>query len=89
MLGYDDRSPDHRTTPTAGFRRGARFLLVDGRVAATWTVREDGDGSVLTVTPRRGPVRSEAAEAEAARLLAFLAPEGGRVVWALAPQPTS
>ena len=89
VLGYDDRSRIIDDADRGLSVEGARLLLVDGLVAATWTVREDGGGSVLTITPRRGPVRSDAAEAEAARLLAFLAPEGSRVVWAPAPQPTS
>jgi hypothetical protein len=47
VLGYDDRSrfidDAHRRLSVAG----ARFVLVDGRVAATWTV---ADGTVV-VTP--------------------------------------
>jgi hypothetical protein len=58
ILGYDDRArvidDEHRLLSVAG----ARVLLVDGRVAATWTV---DDGAVV-VAPLRRFTRAERAE---------------------------
>ncbi|GAA2793779.1 winged helix DNA-binding domain-containing protein [Saccharopolyspora taberi] len=58
LLGYHDRSrivdDDHRGLSVAG----ARVVLVDGRVSATWTVE---DGTVI-VTPLRRMSRAERAE---------------------------
>ena len=55
ILGYDDRSriidTGHRGLSVAG----ARVVLVDGRVAATWTV----EAGTVTVTPLRGFSRSD------------------------------
>ena len=80
VLGYHDRSrvidDEHKHHSVAG----ARYLLVDGRVAALWTTRPDEDDSartVLTVTALAGPVRSAEVEEEAERVLAFLVPPGG------------
>ena len=56
--------------------RGARFVLVGGRVAATWTVVRDRDGpATLAVTPLRALAAGErdAVADEADRLVAFLA----------------
>jgi hypothetical protein len=84
VLGYQDRSrvvdDEHKHLSVLG----TRYLLVDGRVAGSWTTAQDHDGAtVLTVTPLAGPVRSDEAEAEAQRVLDLLAPAGaGRVVWA-------
>jgi Winged helix DNA-binding domain len=83
VLGYDDRSriidDEHRGLSVAG----ARVLLVDGRVAATWTTRLDDGAAVLEVAPLRDRARSEDVDAEADRVLAALAPEGveRRVEW--------
>ena len=82
-LGYDDRSrvvdDEHRGLSVAG----ARMLLVDGRVAATWTTRVGEDETVLEVAPLRELARTEDIDAEAHRMLAALAPEGAvrRVEW--------
>ncbi|MFD6609272.1 winged helix DNA-binding domain-containing protein [Micromonospora chalcea] len=71
VLGYHDRSriidDAHRNLSVAG----ARFVLVDGRVAATWTV--DG-GGVVVVTPLRAFTRAErtAVAEEGAALASFL-----------------
>jgi len=50
VLGYDDRSriidQPHRGLSVAG----ARFVLVDGRVAATWTVVADDATATLSIT---------------------------------------
>ncbi|GAB1822807.1 winged helix DNA-binding domain-containing protein [Herbidospora sp. RD11066] len=70
LLGYDDRSrivdDAHRNVSVAGIR----VVLVDGRVAATWTV----DAGTVAVTPLRpfsGPERDEVAE-EGRALASFL-----------------
>lgn len=75
VLGYDDRSrvigDEHRGLSVAG----ARFVLVDGFVAATWTTCDREDGGVeVTVRPLRDLTSSERAEVEAegASLAAFL-----------------
>ncbi|MFV0137846.1 winged helix DNA-binding domain-containing protein [Streptomyces sp. HMX87] len=71
ILGYDDRSriidDAHRGLSVAG----ARVVLVDGRVAATWTV---ADGTV-SVTPLRRLTRTErtAVGEQGRALAAFLA----------------
>jgi len=75
VLGYDDRSrvidDEHRRLSVTG----ARFVLVDGFVAATWTGRDREDGGVaVTVAPLRpltAPERADV-EAEGASLAAFL-----------------
>jgi hypothetical protein len=83
ILGYDDRSriidDAHRNLSVAG----ARVVLVDGRVAATWTVES---GTVL-VTPLRRFSRAErTAVAEEGRALAsFLSGGGSRVRVAASP----
>ncbi|WP_373696072.1 winged helix DNA-binding domain-containing protein [Actinomycetospora aurantiaca] len=77
VLGYDDRSriidDAHRGLSVAG----TRFVLLDGRVAATWTV---ADG-VLSVIPLRRFTRADrTAVGEEARALAvFLTGGRGRV----------
>ncbi|MFB8246976.1 winged helix DNA-binding domain-containing protein [Streptomyces sp. NPDC055952] len=67
VLGYDDRGriidAAHRGLSVAG----ARLVLVDGRVAATWTTEAD----TVHVTPLRGLSRAERdAVAEEGRALA-------------------
>ena len=70
VLGYHDRSriidDAYRNLSVAG----ARFVLVDGRVAATWTV----DAGVVVVTPLRALTRAEraAVTAEGGAVAAFL-----------------
>ncbi|MEJ3655845.1 winged helix DNA-binding domain-containing protein [Actinomycetes bacterium KLBMP 9759] len=70
VLGYDDRSriidDEHRGMSI----HGIRFVLVDGRVAATWTVTSDG----VDVTPLRPLTPTEEAdvEEERERLTTFL-----------------
>jgi winged helix DNA-binding protein len=75
VLGYDDRSriidDEHRGLSVLG----TRYVLVDGRVAATWTSDRDDDGSVaVTVQPLRRLTRDERRDVrdEAERLAAFL-----------------
>jgi len=70
LLGYDDRGrivdDEHRYLSVAG----ERVVLVDGRVAATWTVADDA----VTVTPLRPFNRKEttAVAEEADQLTDFL-----------------
>jgi hypothetical protein len=70
LLGYDDRTrivdDAHRNLSVAG----ERVVLVDGRVAATWTVRDDA----VAYTPLRRFTRAErsAVTEEAEALAKFL-----------------
>lgn len=70
ILGYHDRSriidDAHRGLSVTG----ARVVLVDGRVAATWTA----DADTVTVTPLRGLTRTEhtAVTEEGQSLASFL-----------------
>lgn len=73
ILGYDDRSriidDAHRGLSVAG----ARVVLVDGRVAATWTV----DAGTVTVTGLRDFTRAErAAVAEEGEAVAAFLSDG-------------
>ncbi|QCX74195.1 hypothetical protein C9F11_02460 [Streptomyces sp. YIM 121038] len=73
ILGYQDRGriidDDHRGLSVAG----ARVVLLDGRVAATWTVRDD----TVTVTPLRRVSRAErAAVTEEGRALSAFLSDG-------------
>ncbi|MDK1342895.1 winged helix DNA-binding domain-containing protein [Streptomyces sp. 378] len=83
ILGYHDRSriidDAHRPLSVAG----ARVVLVDGRVAATWTVEAD----TVHVTPLRRFSRADrAAVADEGRAMArFLSGESDRVRVAASP----
>lgn len=70
VLGFDDRSrvidDDHRRLSVAG----ARFLLVDGRVAGTWTVADDAL-RISELVPLR-PADREDVTIEGAHLAEFL-----------------
>ena len=70
VLAYDDRSrviaDEHRGLSV----EGARFVLVDGRVAATWTVT-DGAVAVMPLTVLGRSARRDVAD-EGERLSAFL-----------------
>jgi Winged helix DNA-binding domain len=74
VLGFDDRSriidDAHRGLSVAG----TRFLLVDGRVAGSWTVAADGEVATLRIAPLRDldPAARDAVIDEGERLLAFL-----------------
>ncbi|MFI9595992.1 DNA glycosylase AlkZ-like family protein [Nonomuraea sp. NPDC052265] len=74
ILGYDDRGriidDAHRGLSVAG----ARVVLVDGRVSATWTVEDD----TVLVTPLRGlsPAERAAVAEEGGALASFLS-DGG------------
>jgi hypothetical protein len=71
VLGFDDRSRIIDAAQRGLSVLGARFLLVDGRVAGTWTTDPAG---ALDVVPHRHLTRPESAEVreEGARLAAFL-----------------
>ena len=78
VLGYADRSriidDDHRGLSVLG----ARFLLVDGRVAGTWTSSDDANGGVqVSIEPLRRLSCAEWDEirAESEALRAFLSLE--------------
>ena len=83
VLGFDDRSRIVDDADRGLSVRGARFLLVDGRVAGTWTTRT-GEGGALHVDvalhrPLTAPEREDVLQ-EGERLAAFLAdgaPTGG------------
>ncbi|MET7404139.1 winged helix DNA-binding domain-containing protein [Streptomyces parvulus] len=86
VLGYQDRAriidDAHRGLSVTG----ARFVLVDGRVAATWTV-EDG---TVAVTPLRRLSRTDRAQvAEEGRALSGFLSDGavGRVRFGAASSP--
>jgi hypothetical protein len=80
VLAYDDRSRiidrDHRGLSV----EGARFVLVDGRVAGTWTV-DTADGTatlrVTALTPLRRQDVDETVD-EGERLLSLLADPADR-----------
>ncbi len=83
VLGYHDRSriidDEHRGLSVTG----ARLVLVDGRVAATWVHAQDGTtraGGTVTVTPLHRLTRTQRTEVgqEASRLAAFLNDGRGR-----------
>jgi hypothetical protein len=89
VLGYDDRSriiaDEHRGLSVTG----ARLVLVDGSVSATWTTRDRDDGGVeVSVQPLRPltPAERDDVEAEGTGLASLLG-DGvpGRVTSAAVP----
>ena len=80
VLAYDDRSRIIDDAHRGLSVMGARFVLVDGRVAATWTVARDADAATLAVTPLAAlaPQDRDAVAEEGERLLAFLAADAHR-----------
>lgn len=79
VLAHADRA--RLVGPDAAARVGwEAAVLVDGEVGGFWSMTHDDDGAVLTadlLRPLTGDQEAEL-EAEAARLLAFVAPETGR-----------
>ncbi len=79
LVAYEDRSrifpAEHRQRLTRDL--GARMVLVDGFIRATWTVSRRGDEAALRIEPLDGVVLDHhaAIEAEGLRLLEFLAPD--------------
>ena len=92
VLGYDDRSRIIDDADRGLSVTGARFLLVDGRVRATWTVETDGrDGRAADLPARRlqpRPAGDEVTE-EGLRLLAFLAPASTASAGPTVPPPVA
>lgn len=86
VLGYDDRSRiiDHRHRGLSV--TGARFVLVDGRVAGTWTVDRSGRQPLLLIAPLAPIAKRDrrAVTEEGERLLTFLSNgvRAGRVAFA-------
>ncbi len=70
ILGYQDRGRIIDDAHLGLSVAGHRAVLVDGRVAATWTVREERLG-VSPLRPLTAPER-EAVHAEGRELAAFL-----------------
>ncbi|MGP3960544.1 winged helix DNA-binding domain-containing protein [Nonomuraea sp. 3N208] len=83
ILGYHDRNriidDAHRGLSVSG----ARVVLVDGRVAATWTV----DAGIVVITPLRGFTRAEhtAVTEEGQSLASFLSGNDSDRVQIVAP----
>ncbi len=77
VLGYDDRSRIIDQAHRGLSVQGARFVLVDGRVAGTWAVVPDGVTATLRVMLLVELKRpdADAVVDEGRRLLAFLADE--------------
>jgi hypothetical protein len=75
VLGYADRSriidDEHRGLSV----QGARFVLVDGRVAGVWTSRDDNGRVEVAVSPLRrlSATEQESVRHEAEQLACFLA----------------
>ncbi|WP_088978884.1 winged helix DNA-binding domain-containing protein [Micromonospora coxensis] len=84
VLGFDDRSRVIDTEHRGLSVTGARFLLVDGRVAGTWAVAADDGAATLRITPLRPLTTAErdAVVAEGESLLTMFEPEprSGRTV---------
>lgn len=73
VLGYDDRSRIIDDAHKGLSITGARYVLVDGRVAATWAVpKGTATVEITPLVPIAGPDRA-AVEAEGAALASFLA----------------
>ena len=81
VLGYDDRSRIIDDADRGLSVAGARFLLVDGRVRATWTVELTDGEAVLRISPRGSFDPDTAGEpllTEARRVIDFLHPRRHR-----------
>lgn len=85
VLGYHDRSriidDAHRGLSVTG----ARFVLVDGRVAATWTV--EADTVVVTPLRRFSPAERTAVAEEGQALASFLSDNDSTRVRIAEPGP--
>ncbi len=90
VLGYDDRSRIIDAADRGLSVAGARFLLIDGRVSATWTVDAGPERAVLRIAPVAGLARAPladdvraAVDDEGMGLLEFLAPDAAdrRIEW--------
>jgi hypothetical protein len=74
VLSYDDRTRIVDDADRGLSVEGARFVLVDGRVAATWAVERDRVTATLRITAltRLGREHRDAITGEGRSLLAFL-----------------
>jgi winged helix DNA-binding protein len=81
LLGHEDRT---RIIPAdlrdRALSEAGRAVLVDGFLAATWTLHRDGDAAALRVAPLRALTKRDvrALRAEGRRLLGLLAPDARR-----------
>jgi hypothetical protein len=71
VLGFDDRSRIVDDADRGLSVEGARFVLVDGRVAGTWTAQADGTPTVTVHRPLTTAERTMVQD-EGAQLAAFL-----------------
>ncbi|HEU4421364.1 MAG TPA: winged helix DNA-binding domain-containing protein [Pilimelia sp.] len=80
VLAYDDRSRIIDQAHRGLSVQGARFVLIDGRVAGTWTVVADDATATLRITSltRLEPRDTDAMIDEGQRLLALLADSTAR-----------
>ena len=78
VLGYDDRSRIIDDADRGLSVRGARVVLIDGRVAGTWTSGGEGADLTVAVTPLRRLTAAGRADVtdEGVRLTTFLS-DGG------------
>jgi hypothetical protein len=81
LLGHADRTrfvaKEHRARVYLPGLRVAATLLLDGRIAGTWTAARKKDAATLTVSPfaKLGKADREAVEREAAAWLLFAEPD--------------
>jgi DNA glycosylase AlkZ-like len=73
VLGFDDRSRIIDDADRGLSVQGARFLLVDGRVAGTWTTAREGGALQVSLHRHPNPAERVDVEQEGARLADFLA----------------
>lgn len=81
VLGFDDRTRIIDDSNRGLSVAGARFLLVDGRVAGTWQVTRNGEVAALRVTELSNLATRDrdAVVVEGEQLLRFLSGTPGRV----------
>jgi hypothetical protein len=90
LLAHDDRTrfvDDELRRRVSADGIGPGAVLVDGRAAATWTVRREKGMTILSIRPRvpMSDVDREAMAGEGRRLLEFLAPDPAERVTEVTP----